>query len=91
MVCCSGRSQTRTRAGRAFGRVVPVGLDGAVDVALAVAVAVDWRTRGGQKEEEDKGPHPQCLRPAPIHRHRVVLLPRTCAGAGASNTQQQHT
>ena len=54
----SGRSQTRTRAGRACGRVVPVGVAVAVVVALDVAVAVAWRTRGGRKEEEDKGPHP---------------------------------
>ena len=44
--CClwyvSGRSQIRTRAGRAFGRAVPVGVavDVVVYVAAAVAVAV---------------------------------------------------
>ena len=38
----SGRSQIRTRAGRAFGRAVPVGVavDVVVSVAAAVAVAV---------------------------------------------------
>ena len=55
----SGRSQIRTRAGRAFGRAVPVGVAVDVVVALAVDVAVAWRTREGRKEEEDKGPHPQ--------------------------------